>query len=216
MTERSTDALIEALAADVAPVPRAAVSARIALALLGGGTLTLVLVLAVLGPRPDLMSAMRGQAIWMKWGYTLALAAVSIAVTQQLARPERRGARWLWLAAIPVVLIAALALRELAGAPASTWTVLWLGHSWRVCPLRVLALSLPIFAGLCWAFRRLAPTRLRLAGAAAGFAAGTVAATLYGFACDETSALFLATWYSLGIAGAAAVGALLGPRLLRW
>ena len=32
----------------------------------------------------------------------------------------------------------------------------------------------------------------------------------------EVSAIFVLTWYSLGILLAAGIGALLGPRLLRW
>jgi hypothetical protein len=80
----------------------------------------------------------------------------------------------------------------------------------------VLRLAIPIFIGLLWAYRRLAPTRLRAAGAAAGLAAGASAATLYCLHCPETSALFVLTWYSLGIAMMTAIGALLGPRLLRW
>ena len=93
---------------------------------------------------------------------------------------------------------------------------MWLGHSWMVCPWLVLALAMPIFVGLLWSFRRLAPTRLRAAGAAAGLAAGAFAATVYCLHCPEVSAIFVLTWYSLGILLAASVGALLGPRLLRW
>jgi hypothetical protein len=85
-----------------------------------------------------------------------------------------------------------------------------------VCPFYVLALAVPIFAGLLWSFRRLAPTRLRAAGAAAGLAAGAWAATIYCLHCPEASAIFVLTWYTLGIVLAAAIGALLGPRVLRW
>ena len=80
----------------------------------------------------------------------------------------------------------------------------------------MLLLSAPIFAGLLWSFRRLAPTRLRAAGAAAGFTAGAWAATLYCLHCPEVSAIFVLTWYTFGIGLAAGVGALLGPRLLHW
>jgi hypothetical protein len=90
------------------------------------------------------------------------------------------------------------------------------GKSALYCPWRIAILSLPIFAGICIALRSLAPTRLRAAGAAAAFIAGACAAILYGLACNETSALFVLTWYSLGISLATGVGALLGPRLLHW
>jgi hypothetical protein len=93
---------------------------------------------------------------------------------------------------------------------------LWLGHSWGICPFIVLVLAVPIFAGLLWSFRRLAPTRLHAAGAAAGLAAGAWAATIYCLHCAEASAIFVLTWYSLGILLATGIGALLGPRVLRW
>jgi hypothetical protein len=93
---------------------------------------------------------------------------------------------------------------------------MWLGHSWMVCPWIVLALALPIFAGLLWSFRRFAPTRLRAAGAAAGLTAGAWGAAIYCLHCPEVTAIFVLTWYSLGVLLAAGLGAVLGPRLLRW
>ena len=59
-------------------------------------------------------------------------------------------------------------------------------------------------------------TRLRAAGGAAGLAAGAWAATIYCLHCPETSAIFVLTWYSVGIMLAAGAGAVLGPRLMRW
>ena len=46
---------------------------------------------------------------------------------------------------------------------------------------------------------------------------GQVAATLaYSLHCPEMSVAFWAVWYVLGMLIPTAVGALLGPRLLRW
>jgi hypothetical protein len=67
-----------------------------------------------------------------------------------------------------------------------------------------------------WALRGLAPTRPRAAGLAAGLLAGAIGAFAYALACHEVSVAFVALWYSLGIALSGALGALLGPRLLRW
>jgi hypothetical protein len=75
---------------------------------------------------------------------------------------------------------------------------------------------MPIYACLIVAVRGLAPTRPPLAGAAAGLAAGALAATLYGLHCPEQAAVFVVTWYTLGIATATALGAVVGARLLRW
>jgi hypothetical protein len=100
--------------------------------------------------------------------------------------------------------------------PRGTWMPLVKGHSWKVCSLRIAALSLPGFAAALWALRRMAPTRPSLAGSAAGLMAGGLGALAYGLACNETAMTFLASWYTLGMLGWAAVGALIGPRLLRW
>ena len=80
----------------------------------------------------------------------------------------------------------------------------------------IAGLSLPLFAGLFWSLRRLAPTRLTQAGAAAGLLAGSAAATIYAFHCTESTATFIAIWYTAGIALTTLMGAALGRFLLRW
>ena len=211
-----TDDLIAQLAGDVPVVRRNALRRRIFLGIAAGGAVAIALLLLTLGPRPDLGSAMHGFDFWMKWTYTASLGIGAIAAVLRLARPESRPSRWLWLLTAPVLVLAGIGIGELAGKPSREWLAMWLGHSWKVCPWLVLTLAMPIFVGLLWSFRRLAPTRLRAAGAAAGLAAGACAATIYCLHCPEVSAIFVLTWYSLGIALAAGVGALVGPRALRW
>jgi len=211
-----TEALIRELAQDVQPVSPNAVGKRVAAGLLAGAVATVVLIGWWLGFRPDFDLAMRGYSFWIKWIYSGTLAACAVAATLQLARPEPAPLRWLWLLGVPVVALAAIGIYEMAHVPSSDWLAMWLGRSWKQCPWIVLRLSVPIFIGLLWSYRRLAPTRLRLAGAVAGLAAGACAATLYCLHCPEASAIFVLTWYTLGIGLAAAIGALLGPHLLRW
>ena len=91
-----------------------------------------------------------------------------------------------------------------------------MGHSWRLCPWMVLTVSLPALVGWLWAVRSLAPTRLHSAGVAAGFVPGAVGAAAYALVCSETSASFVAVWYTLGIALTGLLGALLGLPVLRW
>ena len=211
-----TNDIIAALAADVRVVPRGTVQRRIGIGLASGGVVTTALIVTLFGVRPDLPQAVSSVPFWIKWGYTIAISAVAILATVQLARPEARRPHWLWWLAAPVAVLAVLAAMQVATSPAGAMTALWQGQSWRVCTIKVAMLSLPIFGGLMLAFRSFAPTRLRLTGAVAGLAAGACAATLYGLHCPEVSALFVLIWYSLGILAAAAMGALLGPRLLRW
>jgi hypothetical protein len=91
-----------------------------------------------------------------------------------------------------------------------------LGQTWAVCPHLIAMLSAPVFVGTVWPMKGLAPTKPVLAGAAAGMLAGAVATVVYALHCPEMAAPFLATWYLLGMAIPTAVGAALGPRLLRW
>jgi hypothetical protein len=211
-----TEQLIHSLGRDVPRVRRNAVGRRIALGAACGAVFTTALVVAVLGLRPDLRVALHGFSFWMKWAYTISLGLLAIIATSRLARPTGDSLRPLWPLAVPALLLTGIGIGELASTPMQQWLAMWLGHSWKVCPWLVLTLAVPIFIGLLWSFRALAPVRLRAAGATAGLAAGAWAATIYCLHCPEVSALFVLTWYSLGIILAAAMGALLGPRLLRW
>lgn len=212
----TTEQLIVALSADVPRVSRHALLKRLGIGILGGVLVAMAGVLAVLGVRPDLQIAMHGFSFWMKWAYTISLGFGAIYAVSRLARPVPSSLKGLWLLAIPVLVLAGIGIGELASTPSRDWLAMWLSKSWKVCPWLVLALAVPIFIGLLWAFRRLAPTRLRAAGAAAGLAAGAWAATIYCVHCPEVSAIFVLTWYSLGILLAAGAGALLGPRFMRW
>ena len=212
----NTEQLIRELSRDVPRVSRHALARRIVIGLVAGGLATLLLVALLLGLRPDLQVAMQGFPFWMKWTYTASLGVAAAYGVARLSRPEPASLRGLWWLALPVLALAGIGAVDIANAPPDAVMSMWLGATWRACPLLVLLLAVPLFVGMLWAFRRLAPTRLRAAGAVAGLAAGAWAATLYCLHCPEVSALFVLTWYSLGIALAAGIGALLGPRLLRW
>jgi hypothetical protein len=72
------------------------------------------------------------------------------------------------------------------------------------------------FAILIAAARQGAPTNLTRTGALAGLVAGALGAVAYAFHCPDDFLPFIALWHGGGIAFCAAVGAVLGPRLLRW
>ena len=211
-----TDRLIETLSADLPPVPRHAARTRIALGVAAASVGVLVLIAATLGFRPDLDLAMLGAMFWMKLAYTGSLALFALAALPTLTRPEGRPPRWLWLLTLPVAVLGLIAAHELATMPSDDWVAMWFGASWRVCSPLIALFALPIAAALIAVVRRLAPTRLRATGAVIGLASGAVAATIYSLHCPEAGAAFVLTWYSLGIAIVAVLGALLGPRVLRW
>ena len=190
---------------------------RIAAGLAAGTIASILLGLALWGLRPDLAAAMNGAMFWAKASYAIALAASAVILLVQVARPDTERLRWLWLIALPLLAFAGLSGSELAHAHRAHWPALWLGHSWKQCPWLILLLAIPLGVALLWSFKPLAPVRLKIAGATLGFAAGAASAALYCVLyCSETSAIFIITWYSLGILLATLIGALLGPRLLRW
>lgn len=210
----NTDDWIDLLARQAGPAPRALVARRLAPALAGGFALGLALALGWRGlVAAELFSE---PGMWLKLGYAAALAAAAAWWVARLGRPAspEAGPR---RAVAGVVLAVALmgALAWGLTAPEGRAAAL-LGHSWAGCPFNVLVLSLPALAGALWALRGLAPTRPRLAGAAAGLLAGAVGALAYGFSCTELAPPFVAAWYTAGIGLVAALGSALGPRLLRW
>jgi hypothetical protein len=108
------------------------------------------------------------------------------------------------------------ALPQELAAPSPARGHLIFGRTARVCPFLITMIAAPLFIALVWALRGLAPTRLRLTGAAAGFAAGSIGALAYSLHCPELAAPFIGTWYLLGITISATLGAWAGPQLLRW
>jgi len=211
-----TDELISMLARGADAVETGALQRRYAAAL-GGGAFGAVLLMAViLGPRPDLAEAARLPMFWVKLGFPAALLASALLATVRMSRPGARLGRVPAALAAPVIamwLLAAVVL--LAAAPGEREALLF-GTTWAACPFNVAILSVPVFAALLWAMKGLAPTRLALAGAAAGLLSGAVAALVYTLHCPEMGAPFLGVWYLLGMLIPTALGALLGPRVLRW
>jgi hypothetical protein len=211
-----SDDLIDRLTADLRPSPRLQVVRRLAIGVAGGAAVSAILTRSTLGFRPDMAHAALETMFWVKLAYTLALGGLALWACERLARPAGSAqGRLPWLLA-PLLLLLALAGWQIAQAPAPMRMPMMMGHSASVCPWCILLFSLPPLIGLIWAVRGLAPTRLRLTGLIIGLAAGGFGASVYALHCDESTAPFIVIWYSLGVASAALVGWLAGPRLLRW
>jgi hypothetical protein len=211
-----TDELIKLLAADATPVDSSLPARRLGLALTVGAVLTLLLMVAVFGLRPDMVTAAALPMFWVKLGYPLLIATAALVCLWRLAHPGLRLG-WAGLGLLlPWLLMLVLALFTLLSASADARADLLLGHTAKVCALNIGFLSLPVFAALLYGLQALAPTRLRLAGASAGLLAGALATTAYALHCQEMAAPFVAIWYTAGMLVPAAIGAWLGPRTLRW
>lgn len=209
-----TDALIDMLARDAGPAPRALAARRLSPAAAAGLLVSAAIAIAWFGTIPAQMFATA--VPWTKMAYAGALALAAGWLTARLSRPAAPIAQPRRVTALVLLSMALVGGVSLALAPAGTRMDAVLGESWSTCPWSVLALSLPALAASLWAVRGLAPTRLGAAGFAAGLLAGSVGAFGYSLSCPEASPAFVAIWYTLGIALTGAVGAALGPRVLRW
>lgn len=212
----SGDDFIEQLVGDLTPAPARSLVRRIAIGAAIGAALAAALMLAWLGANPDMPSMMRSPTFWMKFGYGAALGLFGLLAAARLARP---GGGWgrLPLVALGVVsAVVAIGAWRLVTAPPPMRGAMMMGDTALVCPWLIMALAVPVAAGLVWAMRGLAPVLLRRAGAAVGLAAGGIATMIYSVHCPENAMTFVAIWYTLGMALAALAGWLLGPRLLRW
>lgn len=186
-------------------------------AALGWGAFGATLLLAVfLGVRPDLLETAVLPMFWIKLAFPALLLALALPAAQRLARPGGRLHRLPGAAVGVVVAMWVLAAASLLAAQPEARAELLLGDTWLECPASIGLLAVPAFVVLFRTMREFAPTELRRAGAAAGFSAGTLGAVVYSLHCHELAAPFVATWYLLGMLIPAALGWVLGPRLLRW
>lgn len=211
-----TDDLIAALSSDLEPARPRAVGSRLALGLGLGAAVSAAAMVLWLGVRADLMHAMMTGPFWMKFAYALSVAALGFGLIDRLARPDGEGGMFGPLILVPLGVMIVLSAYQLTGLNHAERMHLMMGASWQVCARNIVILSIPVFAGLFWSLRALAPTRLTAAGAVAGMLAGAAGTFIYEFHCNESAAPFVAIWYTLGIASVGLLGAVCGRILLRW
>lgn len=209
-----TEDFIDFLATGAGPAPPSNTSFKLRAALLAGLATSLGIGLVANGSAsPAILSASR----WYKVVYALSILACGWVMVTQLARPISRVNRPLWCLMAVVLIMAGFGFWALMNAPPDQdAALLLLGQAWQVCSVLILLFSLPGLALLLWALRASAPTRLRLAGFAAGVVAGAMGALGYTVICLEDSFLFVAVWYTLGIGLSGLLGMLLGPKVLNW
>jgi hypothetical protein len=209
-----TQDLILVLAADTSVGPP--VGRVLLAALVTAGPVAVAVLIAVFGLRPDLGQALADGQVLVKHLYGPLLGGAAAGAVLRAVRPGVRIDGWALALLVAPALVLAAVLADLVALPPVAWPVAFVGDSILRCLTGVTLLSLPFFAASFAALRRGAPTDPRLAGTLAGALSGGFGATVYAFGCVEDSALFYGVWYSAAVLAAAALGAFLGPRLLRW
>ena len=211
-----TDELVSLLATGTDAVDASAPTRRGIAAIAAGTVVATVLMVLWLDVRPTLARDATLPMFWVKELFCVALVAAGLFAVARHSRPGAAVDRVEPLAGAPILAMWVLAVVVLAVAAPEDRIDLIRGVSWTECPYNIAVLSVPVFAAIVWAMRGFAPTHLRRAGAAAGFAAGAIGALAYTLHCPELDAPFLAIWYVAGILVPTVVGAVVGPRLLRW
>jgi len=210
-----TDDLIRALTSDLAP-PGPSIERRFVVAFLPGVLVALALFAVTLGPRGDLALVAGDMRFLFKFVVTLLLALCSALLVWRLVRPGAPARLQIAVLAFVPVILAAGVLMELFVLPAGSWCPKLIGSNGLTCLISIPFFALPMLIAEIFALRQGAPTRPALTGVVAGLFAGGVAAAIYAAHCPDDSPLFVALWYSLGIAIVALVGGLAGRLALRW
>lgn len=211
-----TPDLIKVLAKGLEPVRSGEARRRLRLAIALGMPVSVISMMASIGVNPELAAILGNPLFWMKVAFPLALAIPGVYLVDRLARPGAALGRLPACMTVVVGILWLLGALFFTGTAADLRAQMLFGDTWLVCPFIVLGLALPVLGAALWALRGLAPTRLRLAGFAAGLLAGALGAFVYAWHCPELSVPFVAVWYVAGIGLAGVCGAMLGERVLRW
>ena len=210
-----TSELIRTLAADsrrpATPVSTAWwAAACIAIVLAAAG------FFAMLGPRPDIATAAETYHFLFKFLVTITLAASAFGCARALSRPGETWRKTIpYLAVAPALVVMAVVV-ELFTLPSDTWSATLVGANSIACLTYISLIGIGPLAIFLRTLQYNAPTRPALAGAVAGLIAGGIAATFYAAQCTDDSPLFVATWYTIAIAGLAILGAVGASRFARW
>lgn len=175
-----------------------------------------MLVLLVLGPRPNFTTFFGHPLIIGRTAILLALGALASWELVAMVRPRvgRRRLGWRWPAAASIGLAAA-ALGYGFTRPEPFPLAASFG-GWMWCLAEIAALALGVGAVMVVWLRRGAPASPVAAGWLTGLAAGSLGTLLYSLHCPHNSIAAIAIWYSLAVLACGIVGRLLVSRLVRW
>jgi hypothetical protein len=183
-----------------------------------GGAIAFGLMLATVGPRPDLQSTAHIEWVAVKLLFALSVIGTGALLLNRSMRPGLEDATNWSIVFFPFLTALAVAFAVLFGQP-HAWRELLRGattiSSMRCLLLIMFFAAIPL-AAVIYALRQGAPTRLKLCGGIAGIVAGGIGAAAYAFNCTSDTIPFIAIWYGAAIVMCAVIGSQLAPRVLRW
>jgi hypothetical protein len=207
----STDDLIRSLAS--APGAGRSASPRFAFAVTDAASLAcaLLLVFSVIGIRHDFADMAVRMPFAFKLAYTGSLVLGTSVVALYAATPGASPSA-LYALLPAVILLATGVIFDPTAFPIMGRT----NTAVAFCVSSILFLSLPAMILTFLVMRKGAPTRPVIAGAVTGLLSASVGAMAYTLACKNDGTAFVAIWYTVACVIMAAVGAVVGYRVLRW
>lgn len=211
----STDSLILDLSADLAPVKRRSATREAAL-LMALAVAEVVLILGVGAIRPDMGRMILSPFMMWKISSLALLTGVTCAIAIRSFAPPNGLRRGLMLAlGLAVLTIVAGSFVTSPGDAGRTLLErLSPGHG-MLCATAIIVLALPMMAALAVMMRRAAPVRPKDSAFACGLAAATCGALVFTACCPMNDPLYIAVWYSAGVAAVALMARWLLPRRFR-
>lgn len=208
-----TDELINVLSKDGAAGKRESLLLKLVVAALVGLGVCVLLVVFIDGVRPDFTK--NATQVALKATFSAVFAAAALPVAARLARPGNTVGVWV-VAAFLIGLVVVSISGFMMMPPAENSVDGLIGGVVPIAFLIIPALATPAAVVIFSWYRRNAPTRLALAGASVGAMSGGLGAMAYALVCPVDDMGFVSVWYGAAIVLCTAVGALVGPRALRW
>jgi hypothetical protein len=211
-----TDELINMLGTNVEPVKDGQLRNTLLVALAMGAAIALCLMVVVFGAPDEAFDPEYFGLTALAVAFTIGLVVAGASFLIGAARPGKPGRKPLAVIGLLFLALLSAGIMALIVAHPTAWGGLVFGPQWAACLICIPLFAIAPFASLIWALRKEAPTNLTWTGAITGLVAGALSATAFSVHHPAGSIPFIVLWYGGPIVVCALIGAILGPRLLRW
>lgn len=211
-----TDELIDMLGTNIEPVKDGQLRNTLLLALVTGTAVALCLMLTIFGAPAVAFGEEYFGLTALALAFTLGLVAAGASFLIRAARPGKPGRKPLVVIGLLFLVLLSAGIVALIGTHPAAWGGMVFGPQWAACLICIPLFAIAPFASLIWALRNEAPTNLTRTGAVTGLVAGALSAAVFAVHQPSGSIPFIVLWYGGPIVLCTLVGAVLGPRLLRW